>query len=385
MKDHFIPCLLLSRFAIDGESGRKARVHQLRRSGPHPSRAVAAQDLAHSRDFYQHTDFPGLDSAGLHALEKASARMIADIASGTDPQLHAQGLSAFVRIQASRTKAWRQEVQTRTRQIVEQGLATLGSQQGADAMGDRLAEEVGDGGLEDLINLGLSPAQARLAIHQLGSDHVCKLITGAANSASIASAINLFRQHVDDNAVDQLVAKAQVNALHTLVASADRDLQSLRWVRMEAHGELFILGDSCVVALGADGAIGWPFKFGREVREVYLPIDKRVAIVGLAGDGRDAPTLVSSNLNDASAGLARKYIYAPRCTQRELDLASQIGSIDPLTTDDEAADLASGMLQTNPLLEPDAQPPARRPTKVGRNSPCPCGSGRKFKRCCGRQ
>jgi len=26
---------------------------------------------------------------------------------------------------------------------------------------------------------------------------------------------------------------------------------------------------------------------------------------------------------------------------------------------------------------------ARRSTKVGRNDWCPCGSGRKFKRCCG--
>ena len=30
--------------------------------------------------------------------------------------------------------------------------------------------------------------------------------------------------------------------------------------------------------------------------------------------------------------------------------------------------------------------PKRRPTvKVGRNEPCPCGSGKKFKQCCGRQ
>ena len=25
----------------------------------------------------------------------------------------------------------------------------------------------------------------------------------------------------------------------------------------------------------------------------------------------------------------------------------------------------------------------RRATKTGRNDPCPCGSGRKYKRCCG--
>jgi preprotein translocase subunit SecA len=28
--------------------------------------------------------------------------------------------------------------------------------------------------------------------------------------------------------------------------------------------------------------------------------------------------------------------------------------------------------------------PVRDPAKVGRNDPCPCGSGKKFKNCCGR-
>ncbi len=52
------------------------------------------------------------------------------------------------------------------------------------------------------------------------------------------------------------------------------------------------------------------------------------------------------------------------------------------------ADAASG----DPRLaaNPSAQPPARQPTyvresrKVGRNEPCPCGSGKKFKLCCGK-
>ncbi|MBF0552279.1 MAG: SEC-C domain-containing protein, partial [Deltaproteobacteria bacterium] len=30
------------------------------------------------------------------------------------------------------------------------------------------------------------------------------------------------------------------------------------------------------------------------------------------------------------------------------------------------------------------QPVRRKDRKVGRNEPCPCGSGRKFKKCCGR-
>ena len=30
----------------------------------------------------------------------------------------------------------------------------------------------------------------------------------------------------------------------------------------------------------------------------------------------------------------------------------------------------------------DPRPPTRRPEKIGRNQPCPCGSGRKYKKCC---
>jgi preprotein translocase subunit SecA len=37
----------------------------------------------------------------------------------------------------------------------------------------------------------------------------------------------------------------------------------------------------------------------------------------------------------------------------------------------------------------DGSPPKKKPVrrgnqKVGRNDPCPCGSGKKFKKCCGR-
>ena len=33
--------------------------------------------------------------------------------------------------------------------------------------------------------------------------------------------------------------------------------------------------------------------------------------------------------------------------------------------------------------EPAAAAPAAAPVKAGRNDPCPCGSGKKFKKCCG--
>ncbi len=47
----------------------------------------------------------------------------------------------------------------------------------------------------------------------------------------------------------------------------------------------------------------------------------------------------------------------------------------------EAARLADRYGDPEGLLTP-ARPPAARGPKVGRNDPCPCGSGRKYKRCC---
>ena len=35
------------------------------------------------------------------------------------------------------------------------------------------------------------------------------------------------------------------------------------------------------------------------------------------------------------------------------------------------------------LAERDTDAPATHDVKVGRNDPCPCGSGKKYKKCCG--
>ena len=40
--------------------------------------------------------------------------------------------------------------------------------------------------------------------------------------------------------------------------------------------------------------------------------------------------------------------------------------------------------EIRPEIRRLARTPRRRTAKVGRNEPCPCGSGKKYKRCCGR-
>jgi len=60
----------------------------------------------------------------------------------------------------------------------------------------------------------------------------------------------------------------------------------------------------------------------------------------------------------------------------------------PAATSAPAAAAAARPAPPGPLRQPPAAAPPRprageAPAKVGRNDPCPCGSGRKYKKCCG--
>ncbi len=65
--------------------------------------------------------------------------------------------------------------------------------------------------------------------------------------------------------------------------------------------------------------------------------------------------------------------------------------ISPEKRENIKAHIAAGLLQAcryfraQRQVSPDAHTsePRRSAAKVGRNDPCPCGSGKKYKRCCG--
>jgi preprotein translocase subunit SecA len=68
-------------------------------------------------------------------------------------------------------------------------------------------------------------------------------------------------------------------------------------------------------------------------------------------------------------------------------LAAQTDGADAGGTMDMVAPpMGGGQEAAEAIGEPEGlQFPARREaTQVGRNEPCPCGSGKKFKNCCGR-
>jgi hypothetical protein len=59
--------------------------------------------------------------------------------------------------------------------------------------------------------------------------------------------------------------------------------------------------------------------------------------------------------------------------------------VDRLVVDDQDVWRELGLSPGRPVAATGGlRPRARAAAKVGRNDPCPCGSGKKFKRCCGR-
>jgi preprotein translocase subunit SecA len=77
---------------------------------------------------------------------------------------------------------------------------------------------------------------------------------------------------------------------------------------------------------------------------------------GSDGNGRRPPRNVATSMDELEESFQRK-------KRRELDQARMAGSGD-----------------TQPV-----QQVVRGTAKIGRNDPCPCGSGKKYKKCCGAQ
>jgi uncharacterized protein len=87
------------------------------------------------------------------------------------------------------------------------------------------------------------------------------------------------------------------------------------------------------------------------------------------------------------AALARLYRHLPAETPEERELVETLDREHPLATlDDAIEDVVATVADLYDLttdLRYKVETVRRESPKVGRNDPCPCGSGRKFKQCHG--
>ncbi len=109
---------------------------------------------------------------------------------------------------------------------------------------------------------------------------------------------------------------------------------------------------------------------------------------------RESHTLFTDMMENL-AGEVSKTIFAlttaPERTVQQIDMAHAQYSYDDVSTAHTAAEAAGNInMQMSDSAYSGAGGPQRARTvtrgqpKIGRNDPCPCGSGKKFKKCCGR-
>jgi len=109
--------------------------------------------------------------------------------------------------------------------------------------------------------------------------------------------------------------------------------------------------------------------------------DRLVLLYRETGRDEEAEALAAEakRISRSNAGVSiRRTIHlkdaGDRAVVRDTATATFEGERFPL-------DRITEIVETLDAARPSIRP--RRATKVGRNTPCPCGSGRKYKKCCG--
>ncbi len=92
----------------------------------------------------------------------------------------------------------------------------------------------------------------------------------------------------------------------------------------------------------------------------------------------------SNELNEAAAPILRN--LDPEAFDNPEEAEELIAEYDgetPSNLEDALYDLVKAVFDIKQLIDPN-KPIVRDTPRVGRNDPCPCGSGKKFKQCCGK-
>ena len=145
---------------------------------------------------------------------------------------------------------------------------------------------------------------------------------------------------------------------------------------------------------------GQQTKFGDDKRDALPRYCRECEFLRVCNGGCPKDRIATTpdgepGLNYLCAGYKLYYAHAlpvlaqmAKCLHHQRP-ASDYKVIDSLIAREQSGQHPGAPLRrTRPMAAPDARPaaePGAAPRgKIGRNAPCPCGSGKKYKRCCGR-
>ncbi len=184
--------------------------------------------------------------------------------------------------------------------------------------------------------------------------------------------INAVSRYIADSQLDAdsdeyVVARAMSESFHTLVQVED----VLPGVGVRANdlmgNKQFLLVDMGFSETAVKGIV---------IAARILPFEDFVMTSGapLPVDQETLSEILNFAVEQFGSSENSKYITLD--TQQKTDLTAAIIRIC-LETD------SSDQIKYEDVGAEPVTPPLQRETRVGRNEPCPCGSGKKYKRCCG--
>ena len=97
------------------------------------------------------------------------------------------------------------------------------------------------------------------------------------------------------------------------------------------------------------------------------------------------PAIIVGDIKSKSVQINNGATINGRCLQVYADVdVESIFNIGSDKKDAKKKEEAPKITGTNKDAEVEKKPYVRKGAKIGRNDPCPCGSGKKYKNCCGR-
>ena len=124
---------------------------------------------------------------------------------------------------------------------------------------------------------------------------------------------------------------------------------------------------------------------GRLKERMALALVLNSAVVGGQELRKEITALLDSGKlgdNSAMAAQAIQSIFMDPKRFREIYVKQHKGFFD--NPEDEIPHIHEPVIEEMPEMPGKGKPIVRTTPKIGRNDPCPCGSGKKYKKCCGR-
>ena len=124
---------------------------------------------------------------------------------------------------------------------------------------------------------------------------------------------------------------------------------------------------------------------GRLKERMALALVLNSAVVGGQELRKEITALLDSGKlgdNSAMAAQAIQSIFMDTKRFREIYVKQHKGFFD--NPEDEIPHIHEPVIEETPQMPGKGTPIVRTTPKIGRNDPCPCGSGKKYKKCCGK-